>query len=148
MEGKYRQIEFVGDTDVRIRYYWPKEVDPFSSKTNATNTWFSQWVTIRGTIPLSTDTVSCLRDFLARTTDPDLYASEFIPQITASVQPLVFARLQGGLRQKCSVDHISVIVKGAIARAKMDSMKPRHLRRQRRKSLRYRVAPNTSNKLR
>jgi hypothetical protein len=103
-------------------------VDPFSSRSNATNTWFSQWVTIRGTIPLSTDTVSCLKEFLARTTDPDLYASEFIPQIAASVQPLVFARLQGGLRQKCSVDHISVIVKGAIARANMDAMKPRHLR--------------------
>ena len=40
--GKYRQIEFVGESDVRIRYFWPKEVDPFSSRTNATNTWFSQ----------------------------------------------------------------------------------------------------------
>jgi hypothetical protein len=128
LEGKYRQIEFVGETDVRIRYYWPKEVDPFSSRTNATNTWFSQWVVIRGTVPASTDTVSCLRDFLARSSDPELYASEFIPQIAASVQPLVYARLQAGLRQKCSVDHISVIVKGAIAQAKMETMKPRHLR--------------------
>jgi hypothetical protein len=48
-EGKYRQIEFIGDSDVRIRYFWPKEVDPFSSRTNATNTWFSQWVVIKGT---------------------------------------------------------------------------------------------------
>jgi hypothetical protein len=61
--GKYRQIEFVGESDVRIRYFWPKEVDPFSSRTNAINTWFSQWVTIRGTTPQSTNTVACLRDF-------------------------------------------------------------------------------------
>ncbi len=128
MEGKYRQIEFVGETDVRIRYYWLKEVDPFSSRTNATNTWFFQWVLIRGTTPSSTDTVACLRDFLARSTDPDLYASEFIPKIAASVRPLVYARLRDGLRRKCSVDHISVIVMKAIARAKMETMKPRHLR--------------------
>jgi hypothetical protein len=28
--GKYRQIEFMGHSDVRVRYYSPKEVDPFS----------------------------------------------------------------------------------------------------------------------
>ena len=126
--GKYRQIEFVGESDVRIRYFWPKEVDPFSSRTNATNTWFSQWVLIRGTTPQSTDTVACLRDFLGRSSDPDRFASEFIPQLAASVQPLIFARQVDGVFQKCSVDHISVIVKKAIAQAQMAPMKPRHLR--------------------
>jgi hypothetical protein len=126
--GKYRQIEFVGDSDVKLRYYWPKEVDPFSSRTNATNTWFSQWVLVRGTTPASTDTVACLRDFLARSSDPDLYAAEYIPQLASSAQPLIYARLQNGLRQKCSVDHISVIIKAAISKAKLESMKPRHLR--------------------
>jgi hypothetical protein len=126
--GKYRQIEFVGESDVRIRYFWPKEVDPFSSRTNATNTWFSQWVMIRGTTPQSTNTVACLRDFLDRSGDPELFASEFIPQLAASVQPLFFARQVDGVFQKCSVDHISVIIKRAIAQARMAPMKPRHLR--------------------
>jgi hypothetical protein len=114
---------FASDTTGRKRWI------PFpAGQARPTHGWFSQWVVIRGTTPLSTDTVSCLRDFLARTTDPDLYASEFIPQIAASVQPLIYARLKAGLRQKCSVDHISVIVKGAIAQARMDEMKLRHLR--------------------
>jgi len=66
--GKYRQIEFVGDSDVKLRYYWPKEVDPFSSRTNATNTWFSQWVLVRGTTPASTDTVACAISWPGRRT--------------------------------------------------------------------------------
>jgi integrase len=126
--GKYRQIEFVGDSEVRIRYFWPKEVDPFSSRTNATNTWFSQWVVIQGTTPPSTDTVECLRKFIARSANPDQFQSEYIPQLAAPVQPLIFAKTKVGLRQKCSVDHISVIIKKAIAQAKIDPMKPRHLR--------------------
>ena len=126
--GKYRQIEFVGEADLRIRFYWPKEVDPFSSRTNATNTWFSQWVVVRGTTPASTDTVSCLRDFLQRSSDPEQYAMEYITQLASSVQPLIFAKTKDGLRQKCSVDHISVILKKAISQAHIDTMKPRHLR--------------------
>ena len=126
--GKYRQIEFLGDRDVQLRYFWPKEVDPFSSRTNATNTWFSQWVLVRGTTLASTDTVACLRDFMDRSADPLLYATEFIPQIATSVQPLIFARLRDGLRQKCSTDHISVIIKAAISKANIATMKPRHLR--------------------
>jgi len=126
--GKYRQIEFLGESDVRIRYYWPKEVDPFSSRTNATNVWFSQWVTIRGTVPASTDTVSCLREFMQRTADPEQFAPEYIPQIATSVQPLIFAKTKAGLRIKCSVDHISNIAKKAIAAANITTMKPRHLR--------------------
>ena len=126
--GKYRQIEFFGDSEVRIRYFWPKEVDPFSSRTNATNTWFSQWVVVRSTTPASTDTVSCLRDYMARTADPAYYAAEYITQLASSVQPLFFAKTKDGVRQKCSVDHISVIVKAAILQAHITTMKPRHLR--------------------
>jgi integrase len=126
--GKYRQIEFLGESDVRIRYYWPKEVDPFSSRTNATNVWFSQWVLIRGTVPASTDTVTCLREFMQRSADPDQFAPEYIPQIATSVQPLIFAKTKAGLRIKCSVDHISNIAKKAISAANITTMKPRHLR--------------------
>ena len=126
--GKYRQIEFLGESDVRIRYYWPKEVDPFSSRANATNVWFSQWVVIRGTVPASTDTVTCLREFMQRSADPDQFAPEYIPQIATSVQPLIFAKTKAGLRIKCSVDHISNIAKKAISAANITTMKPRHLR--------------------
>jgi hypothetical protein len=63
-----------------------------------------------------------------RSADPLLYATEFIPQIATSVQPLFFARLRDGLRQKCSTDHISVIIKAAISKANIATMKPRHLR--------------------
>jgi integrase len=126
--GKYRQIEFVGENDVRIRYYWPKEVDPFSSRTNATNTWFSQWVLIRGTVPASTDTVSCLREFMQRSSDPEQFTPVYIAQIATAVQPLIFAKTKAGLRTKCSVDHISNIAKKAIAAAGIPTMKPRHIR--------------------
>jgi hypothetical protein len=44
------------------------------------------------------------------------------------VQPLIFAQTKNGLRQKCSVDHISVTLKKAIAQAHIATMKPRHLR--------------------
>jgi hypothetical protein len=127
-EGKYRQIEFIGDSDVRIRYFWPKEVDPFFSCTNATNTWFSQWVLIKGTAPASTDTVACLREFLQRSTDPEQYAAVYLAQLGDSVQPLVYAKTVGGVRQKCRVDHVSNIVKKAISQACIATMKPRHIR--------------------
>jgi hypothetical protein len=127
-EGKYRQIEFIGESDVRIRYFWPKEVDPFSSRTNATNTWFSQWVLIRGTVLASTDTVKCLRDFMLRSADPEQFAAVYLSQLADSVQPLIYAKTVSGVRQKCSVDHISNIIKTAIARAQISTMKPRHLR--------------------
>ena len=127
-EGKYRQIEFIGDSDVRIRYFWPKEVDPFSSRTNATNTWFSQWVVIKGTAPASADTVACLKEFLRRSADPEQYAAVYLSQLADSVQPLIYAKTVEGIRQKCSVDHVSNIVKKAISQANIGTMKPRHIR--------------------
>ncbi len=127
-EGKYRQIEFLGDSDVQIRYFWPKEVDPFSSRTNATNTWFSQWVVIKGTAPVSADTVACLKEFLRRSSDPGQYAAVYLAQLADSVQPLIYAKTMEGVRQKCSVDHVSNIVKKAISQAKIGTMKPRHIR--------------------
>jgi hypothetical protein len=103
-------------------------VDPFSSRTNATNTWFSQWVLIKGTAPASTDTVACLREFLQRSADPEQYAAVYLAQLGDSVQPLVYAKTVGGVHQKCSVDHVSNIVKKAISQASIATMKPRHIR--------------------
>ncbi len=82
---------------------------------------------IKGTVLASTDTVSCLREFMQRSSDPEQYAPEYIPQIAASVQPLIFAKTKNGLRCRCSVDHISNIVKKAISAASIPTMKPRHL---------------------
>ncbi len=65
---------------------------------------------------------------MARTSDPSFYATEYIPQLVSAVQPLIFAKTKDGIRQRCSVDHISVIVKGAIAQAHIDTIRPRHLR--------------------
>ncbi len=69
-----------------------------------------------------------MREFLQRSSNPEEYAPEYITQIAASVQPLIFARTKEGLRQKCSVDHIFNIVKKAISQAGIITMKPRHLR--------------------
>ncbi len=99
MAGKYSQIEFMGERDARIRYFWPKEVDSFSGRMNATNTWFSQWVVVRGTELASTDTVACLREFLQRSADPQQFATVYLAQLVDSVQPLIFARTVGGVRQ-------------------------------------------------
>jgi hypothetical protein len=41
---------------------------------------------------------------------------------------LIFAKIVDGLHQKCSVNHISAILKQAIAWAGIEAMKPRHLR--------------------
>jgi hypothetical protein len=73
MEGRNSQIRFEG-SDMFIRYFWSKEVDPGSSRSNSTNIYFSKWVKIYGTVPKCTDTVETMKAFLRRTSDPELYA--------------------------------------------------------------------------
>ncbi len=81
---------------------------------------------IRGTALTSTDTVACLRElFLLRSADPDQFAAVYLAH---SVQPLIYAETVEGVRQKCSVDHISNIIKNAISQAQVSPVKPRHLR--------------------
>jgi hypothetical protein len=65
---------------------------------------------------------------MQRSSDREQYAPEYIAQIAAFVQPLIFAKTKDGLRRKCSVDHISNIAKKAISAASIPTMKPRHLR--------------------
>ncbi len=69
---------------------------------------------IHGTVPKCTDTVETMRDFLRRTSDPELYATVFIPELQISSQPLVY--------------HISNIVKRAIRDKKMGRMMTAHIR--------------------
>jgi hypothetical protein len=127
MTGRNAQIRFE-DKDMSIRYFWSKEVDPGSSRTNSTNTYFSSWVKIHGTVPLCTDTVETMKTFLRRTSDPTLYATVYIPELQLASQPLVYARLEKGMLQHASVDHISNIVKRAIKDRNMGNMMTAHIR--------------------
>jgi hypothetical protein len=127
MSGRHAQIVFEG-RDMRLRYFWPKEVDPGSSRKNATNIYFSTWVKVCGSTPDSIDTVACMREFLARSSDATLYANTYIAQLAGEFQPLIYARLKDGKLQKSSVDHISNVVQAAMDRCQMGAMKTAHLR--------------------
>jgi hypothetical protein len=127
MTGRNAQIRFEGN-DMSIRYFWSKEVDPGSSRTNSTNTYFSSWVKVHGTVPRCTDTVETMKTFLRRTSDPTLYATVNIPELQLASQPLVYARLERGMLQHASVDHISNIVKRAIKDRQMGNMMTAHIR--------------------
>ena len=126
-KGRNSQIRFEGN-DMFIRYFWSKEVDPGSSRSNSTNIYFSKWVKIHGTVPKCTDTVETMKAFLRRTSDPELYATVFIPELQIASQPLVYAQWQHGRLQQASVDHISNIVKRAIRDKKMGRMMTAHIR--------------------
>jgi hypothetical protein len=69
-----------------------------------------------------------MKAFLRRTTNPELYATVFIPELQIASQPLVYARWQHGRVQPTSVDHISNIVKRAIRDNKMGRMMTAHIR--------------------
>jgi hypothetical protein len=127
MTGRHSQIRFEG-RDLFVRYFWSKEVDPGSSRSNSTNTYFSKWVKIHGTVPRSTDTVETMRAFLQRTSDPELYATVHIPELQLHSQPLIYARFEHGKLQHSSVDHISNIVKRAIKDKQMGNMMTAHVR--------------------
>ena len=126
-KGRNAQIRFE-DKDLFVRYFWSKEVDPGSSRTNSTNIYFSKWVKIHGTTPRITDTVDTMRTFLQRTSDPELYATVHIPELQIAAQPLIYARLEHGKLQHSSVDHISNIVRRAIQDKQMGTMMTAHIR--------------------
>jgi hypothetical protein len=112
-----------------VRYFWFKEVDPGSSRSNSTNIYFSKWVRIHGTVPKVTDTVdTIMRTFLQRTSDPELYATVYIPELQISAQPLIYAHMEHGKLQHSSVDHISNIVRHAICDKQMGTMMTAHIR--------------------
>jgi hypothetical protein len=111
-----------------ILYFWSKEVDPGSPRSNSTNTYFSSWVNIHGTVPRCTDTVETMKTFLRRTSNPDLCATVHIPELQLASQSLVYARFEKGMLQQASVDHISIIVKRAIKDRQMGNMMTAHIR--------------------
>jgi hypothetical protein len=59
-KGRNAQIRFESK-DLFVRYFWSKEVNPGSSRSNSTNIYFSKWVRIHGTVPKITDTVDTMR---------------------------------------------------------------------------------------
>jgi hypothetical protein len=126
-KGRNAQIRFEGK-DLFVRYFWSKEVDPGSSRSNSTNIYFSKWVRIQGTVPAVTNTVDTMRIFLQRTSNPELYATVYIPELQISAQPLVYAREEHGKLQHSSVDHISNIIRRAINDKQMGTMMTAHIR--------------------
>ena len=124
---RHQQIKFDSD-GMQIRFWWPKEVVPGSSRRNSTNRWFSKWVCIKQTTPAILCTVRTMKDFLQRTSDPALFATTHIEQINSHVQPLVWGRSQGGVLLPASVDHISNLVQQNIDFAQMGKMTTSHLR--------------------
>ena len=126
LEGRHAMIRFEGN-DMRLRYFWPKEVVPGSSRQNSTNTYFSKWVLVRGTQPVETNTVEVMREFLARSSD-DEFAHTHIEQLQDSFQPLIYARFSKGQFQKSSVDHISNVMQSALDRCEMGQMMTCHIR--------------------
>jgi hypothetical protein len=126
-KGRNAQIRFESK-DLFVRYFRSKEVDPGSSRSNSTNIYFSKWVRIHGTVPRITDTVDTMRTFLQRTSNPELYATVYIPELQISAQPLIYARMDHGKLQHSSVDHISNIVRRAINDRQMGTMMTAHIR--------------------
>ena len=111
-----------------LRYFWPKEVMPGSSRSNATNTYFSTWVRVSGTEPNTINTVAVMKEFLRRSTDSERFGLHAIPQLEGSFQPLVYARKVKGKFQKASVDHCSNVIQSGIDRCEMGTMKTCHIR--------------------
>ena len=113
---------------MQIRYFYSKEVDPGSARQNSSNTYFSSWVPVFGTVPVEIDTVTVMKDFLRRTTDAHLYQQVHVPQLQQMCQPLVFSTSRQGKLKAASVDYISHIVRDAIIRMKLGPMQTAHIR--------------------
>ena len=125
-EGWQQQIVFTDD-GMRVRFFFPKEVDPGSSRNNSTNYYFSSWVNVRRTLPISISTPECMRDFLDSSSGAD-FAMDEIPLLNTSAQTFVWGRKRAGVWQAASVDHITKIVKEGLQEAGMSPMTARSVR--------------------
>ena len=125
-DGQHRQIEFT-DFGMRVRFFFPKEVDPGSSRRNATNYYFSKWVSVFSTEPREISTPEVLRNFLDSTSSPE-FGVTHIPELNVEAQPVFYGRKRDGIYGPASVDHISNMVKTRMRAAGMGSMTARSLR--------------------
>ena len=131
LDGRHRQITFFeenGKSGMRIRYFWSKEVDPYSSRSNSTNTWFSKWVTVWCTSPRSICSHCLMRVFLDRSSDPSTFASIYVKELGIHAQPLAWALPRRGQLQPASKDHIANVIKAGLERAGLSGMTARDVR--------------------
>ena len=125
-EGFNQQVVFTA-TGMNVRFFYPKEVVPGSSRNNATGYYFSTWVEVKDTVPLEISTPACLRRFFDASTGDDFAITE-VPLLNTSAQSFVYARKVDGKFQPASVNHISNVVKSGLAAAGLDTMTARSLR--------------------
>ena len=107
---------------MELRYFWPKEVDPFSSRSNSTSVWFSSWVPVWCSKPSAVCSHCIMKFFLEVSSDPSKFASVLIPELETSAQPMFWALKRQGKLQQASVDHISNIISSGLRRAGLGHM--------------------------
>ena len=113
---------------VQIRYFRPKKVDPGIPRSNSSSVYFSKWVKVHNTNIPGISTLQCLKEFMRRTNEPELYQEEFIADIQLSAQPMFYARLKDGKYQRASIDHISNVISSGLKWANMRGMTPKSIR--------------------
>ena len=131
LSGRNSQIRFFdrdGKKGMEIRYFWSKEVDPFSSRRNSTGVWFSSWVTVFCSNPTIVCSHCIMKYFLDATEDPELIATTRVPELGIEVRPLFWAKISRGVLQHCSVDHISKVVKARLATVGLGHMHCQNIR--------------------
>ena len=129
--GHNSQIKFTtkdGAECMEVRYFWPKEVDPFSSRSNSTNVWFSSWVTVFCSKPKEACSHCIMKFFLEASSDPNDYASVHIPELEMDAQPLIWALRRKGKLQRASVDHISNVVDDGLKASGLSHMSCQSIR--------------------
>ena len=125
-EGWCQQIVFSAD-GVKVRFYYPKEVVPGSSRNNSTGYYFSTWVEIKKTLPKEISTPECLRRFVDASSGDD-YAQTEVPLLCSSAQSFAWGKKVDGKFQPASVDHIANVTRDGLKAAGMVSMTARSLR--------------------
>jgi hypothetical protein len=125
-EGWCQQIVF-SPAGVKVRFYYPKEVVPGSSRDNSTGYYFSTWVEIKKTSPSSISTPECLRRFVDASSGDEFALAE-VPLLNSSAQSFVWGKKKGGKLQPASVDHIANVTKCGLKAAGMERMTARSLR--------------------
>jgi hypothetical protein len=112
---------------MNVRFFYPKEVVPGSSRNNAAGCCFSTWVEVKDTAPLEISTPACLRRFFDASAGDDFAITE-VPPLDTSAQSFVHARKVDGKFQPASANHISNVVKSGLAAAGLNTMTARSLR--------------------
>ena len=125
-DGWQQQLVFFNG-GVKVRFFYPKEVVPGSSRNNSTGYYFSSWVVVRDSTPLEISTPKCLRAFLDESSGP-LFARRHVTELDCDAQPLAWAAFRHGKFQPCAKDTIRKIVKSGLRAAGMGSMTARSVR--------------------